>query len=310
MKIKSIFLAVLASIFLFSCTVFKAQEPKRVVFAYGKSVHMWGDHENKLICEILRDSFNLAVNGDAKAEVFDLSNAENFDALKGASAVVVFAEGEEHHPFKDKIAELKALNESGVSFAFMHYATTPFSKEGGEVLQDLTGGTYETYFSVNPSWQADFKLGDSPILNSVKEFSFYDEIYFNFRFKENAKIIPILLATPPDKVRKYRMGAHSGNKTVRSQMGRQEVIMWACENANGTRGLGSAIGHSIWALNNDNFRKVLLNSAAWLAKIDIPQNGFDSPRPDFEKVKSQITKEKRRDIDSYLKRIDENFLSK
>lgn len=283
-----------------------AAPQKRVVFAYGNSIHFWGDHENKIFCELLRDAFNSAAKGRARAETFDLMNSD-LSGLSGADAVLVFSEGEQQHPFKNKLDALKKLNDSGVSFAFFHYATTPLTKDGEEALKDIIGGTYENFYSVNPSWKADFKLGDSEILNGVPEFSFYDEIYFNFRFKDGAKIIPILKATPPDRVRKFRPGAHTGNKTVRENMGREEVVYWACENSNGTRGAGSAIGHSVWALNNDAFRTLVLNTAAWLAKMEIPQGGLKSAKPSRGEIISKIEKDLRADFKDYLKKVDENF---
>src|SRR5205814_1232596 len=82
---------------------------------------------------------------------------------------------------------------------------------------------YETGFSTNPHWKAEFKeLPDHPIARGVKPFSIQDEWYFNIRFApESKKVTPILKATPPDRVR--------GTAAAKMNPGREEIVAWAVD---------------------------------------------------------------------------------
>ncbi len=303
MKILQIFL-LFASLL---CTACASQ--KKIAFGYGKSVHYWGDHENKLMCEILTDAANKTFGDKAISEAVNLDIA-SADSLKKFDVIYVISEGENHHPFKGKANLIKSLNENGTSFAFIHYATTPTKNDNEDVIKEVTGGVYETHYSVNPTYEAKFEtFAPHPISSGVKPFTITDEIYFNIRFKENAKITHIAKIIPPNKVRKFMFGPHSGNKFVRENLGRSETIAWACENENDTRGFGLTAGHAIWLFKNPNFFKLMLNSSAWLAKIEIPENGFEAPTPSVEELEKRITKDKRPDIVHYKERWQKQMAS-
>ena len=112
----------------------------------------------------------------------------------------------------------------------LHYALDP-GKEFGPYLLDWIGGYYEQFWSVNPSWQADFKaLPGHPITRGVKPFQVSDEWYYHMRFVEGmAGVTPILSAVPPDSTRKGPDGPHSGNAEVRARLGMAEHVAWAYE---------------------------------------------------------------------------------
>lgn len=296
---------ILRTVLFFACSILCAScaSQKKIAFGYGKSIHYWGDHENKIMCEILSDAANAAFGEKASASAVNLDENAEFESLKKYDAIYVIAEGEDHHPFKGKSGLIKSLNENGTSFAFVHYSTTPTKNDNEDAIKDAIGGVYETYFSVNPTFEAKFeKFAKHPVSNGVKPFVLTDEIYFNIRFKDGANIAHIAKATPPDKVRKFMFGPHTGNKFVRENLGREETIAWACENPNGTRGFGLTAGHAVWALKNPDFFKIMLNSSAWLAKIEVPENGFEAKTPSAEEIEKKITKEKRPDIIPYKER--------
>lgn len=298
MKILQIIFLFILVIACTSCT-----SPKKIAFGYGKSVHYWGDHENKIMCEILTDVANKTFNGKAIACTVNLDEISDFNSLKKFDVIYVISEGEKLHPFKNKSELIKSLNQNGTSFAFVHYATTPTKDDNENAIKEVIGGVYETYFSVNPTFEAKFEnFAKHPISNGVKPFTIADEIYFNIRFKEDANITHIAKTIPPDKVRKFMFGPHSGNKFVRENLGRAETIAWAYKNPNGTRGFGLTAGHAIWLFKNPNFFKLMLNSSAWLAQIEIPKNGFEAETPSLEEIENKITKEKRPDIAPYKER--------
>lgn len=278
-------------------------EKKNIVFAYSDSIHFWGDHENKIFAQTLANLINLEFKDSIQASAKYLKEDSDFESLKSANAVVIISEGEKFHPFFNREELLKKLNENGISFGFLHYSLQPENKDGYDVLDKIINAHYEPYYSVNPTFDAKFeKFASHPVSNGVKPFSISDEWYFNIKFTDSPRLTHIAKVIPPDKVRKYKMGAHSGNEVVRKNIGKEETILWVCENENGTRGFGFTGGHSIFNLLNDNLRKLLLNSCVWLTKIDVPKDGVNSKSPDFSELESQITKQPRRDILEYKKR--------
>jgi hypothetical protein len=105
------------------------------------------------------------------------------------------------------------------------------------------------------------------------------------RFRDNmAGVTPILSAVPPDRTRQGKDDAHGGNPFVRADLGKavKETVLWVSENKNGTRGFGCTGAHDFVNFWQDDFRKVLLNSIVWIAKIDVPEGGVKSQRPDAE----------------------------
>ena len=159
-------------------------------------------------------------------------------------------------------------------------------------MKDWIGGYYETFWSVNPFWTADFKqLPDHPIARGVKPFAIEDEWYYHMRFIDNMEgVTPILTAVPPDSTREGPDGPHGGNPTVRAQKGRAEHVAWARVRPDGGRGFGLTGGHSHWNWANDNFRTVVLNGIAWVAKLDIPPGGVPSKTPTLEALEANQDK--------------------
>ena len=188
-----------------------------------------------------------------------------------------------------------------------HYALMFGDGEGGAqnaaILDSLIGGHYQTHWSVNPYYDAKFeKFAASDAARGVRPFEIYDEWHFNMKFSEypGQKITNLAVVVPPDKVRKRRFGPNSGNEFVRKNLGREEAIFWLCENPNSTRGFGCTGGHAVWTLAHPDFRKLVLNSIAWLAKIDIPDGGFDAKCPSLDEIAAKIKKPRRPDYEGYF----------
>jgi hypothetical protein len=49
--------------------------------------------------------------------------------------------------------------------------------------------------------------------------------------------------------------------------------MWVVERPDGGRGFGCTGGHFHWNWGHDQFRKLMLNSICWIAKVDVPSEG-------------------------------------
>ena len=177
------------------------------------------------------------------------------------------------------------------------------------VLKEWTGGYFETFWSVNPHWTAEFKdFPEHPVSNGLKPFFMNDEWYYHMRFIDDMKgVTPILTAVPPDKTRERPDGAHSGNPTVRARKGKAEHLCWVVQRGDGGRGFGFTGGHWHWSWACDSFRTVVLNGIVWTAGIDVPADGVPSKRPTLEELKANQDYEPRAnyDFERFEKLIEE-----
>jgi hypothetical protein len=158
------------------------------------------------------------------------------------------------------------LLDQGVGFINLHYAVEYPKSASGPVL-DWLGGYYETNFSTNPHWTADFKsLPEHPIARGVKPFHIIDEWYFNIRFAPESKaVVPILKATPPDEKR--------GTAEAKKFPGREEIVAWAFERPKGGRSFGFTGGHFHKNWGDENFRRLVVNAILWSAQLEVPKDG-------------------------------------
>ena len=147
-------------------------------------------------------------------------------------------------------------------------------------MDDWLGGAFEVHWSVNPEWEADFKLlPEHPVTRGVKPFKIKDEWYFHMRFREEMEgVNPILSAIPPASTTNRADGPHEGNQYVRQAVSRGEPqhVAWASYRADGGRGFGFTGGHFHRNWGNDDFRKVVLNAILWTAHMEVPPGGVQS----------------------------------
>jgi type 1 glutamine amidotransferase len=177
-------------------------------------------------------------------------------------------DGGSGHPIiqKDHREVVQKLIDAGVGFVNIHYAVE-YPKRESEAALSWLGGYYETGFSTNPHWVADFtSMPDHPITRGVRPFNIRDEWYFNIRFAPELKgVTPILKAKPPDSVR--------NNAEAKKFPGREEIVAWTFDRANGGRSFGFTGGHTHKNWGDENFRRLVVNAILWTAKVDIPKDG-------------------------------------
>ena len=248
---------------------------KKLVMVAGTPSHGPGDHEFNagtiLLEKCLKDVPKLVtakyLNGWPKDPT----------AFDNADSILLYMDGGGGHPViqRNRLAEIDQLMKRGVGLACAHYAVEVPKEKGGPDFLEWIGGYYETGYSINPHWDAEFaKLPDHPITRGVEPFTINDEWYFNIRFPESqGAITKILEATPPDNVR--------GTPAAKEHPGRSEVVAWAYDRPNGGRGFGFTGGHNHENWGNDNFRKLVLNALLWTAGMEVPEGG----------VKSSVTEE-------------------
>jgi len=247
-------------------------DPKaaKIVIVAGSRSHGPGEHEFFAGSAIL---MNLLKETPGVAPVMARDGwPKNEKIFEGAKAVVFYMDGGGGHPIlqKEHQAVVQKLIDQGVGFVNLHYAVEYPKSKSDHVLQWL-GGYYETDFSYNPHWEADFKkMPEHEITHGVKPFKIKDEWYFNIRFApESKKVTPILIATPADSVR----SSPNAPAAVKEHPGREEVVAWAFERDKGGRSFGFTGGHTHANWGDESFRRLVVNAILWSAHVEVPKDG-------------------------------------
>jgi len=254
---------------------------KRIVLIAGGPSHGAGDHEHNAGCKL----FEKCLAGIPGVEVVSHTGwPEAPDALEGASAIVIYSDGGGGHPAiqGNRLDQLAKAIAGGAGLGCVHYAVEVPKDRGGREFLGWIGGYFETDWSVNPFWVADFKqLPKHPVTRGVKPFQQRDEWYYHMRFQPDMKgVTPILSALPPASTLERPDGPHSNNPHVRrAVLENQEAqhVMWVYDRPDGGRGFGFTGGHSHSFWGNEDFRKVVLNGILWIAGVEVPPQGVDTP---------------------------------
>jgi hypothetical protein len=265
-----------ATVFL---TLSASAADKKIVLIAGKASHGPGDHEFRAGCLLLQKCLR-SVPGTS-VEVCDNGWPKENSQLDGAAAVVLYADGGGGHPYfqLDHGQVIERLAHEGVGLGFMHYAVEVPKGAASDKMWEWIGGYYEDHYSCNPMWSPSYSsFPNHPITRGVQPFSIKDEWYFNMRWSPETKgLTDILVAKPSDAVRDGPYVWPSGPYPhIQAAKGREEAMMWAFERANGGRGFGWTGGHYHKNWGDDNYRKVVLNSILWLAKVEVPSKGLET----------------------------------
>jgi len=267
---------------------------KKIVFVAGRQSHGPGAHEHRAGCMLLADHLN---RSGLPVEAVVVTNGwpEDSSVFDGASAVIIYADGGPHHPALRQLNDLKAMAAKGVGIGCIHYAVEIPKGEPGDALKELIGGYFETDWSVNPHWDGDFKIPTHEVTRGVSDFKIRDEWYYHMRFRENMEgVTPILSDLPPVETLSRPDGLHSGNPHVRAavtERKEKQHVMWAFERpkeSGGGRGFGFTGGHFHKNWQHDDHRRVVVNAAAWIAGIEIPESGVPSPTPTEEEMQANL----------------------
>ena len=237
----------------------------KIVLVAGRPSHGPGEHEFFAGCALLMKLLR------ENPGVFPVMARDGWPkdskTFEGAKAVVFFMDGGGGHPIiqSNHMAVVQKLLDQGAGFVNIHYAVE-YPKKQGQTILSWLGGYYETGYSTNPHWKADIRMPDHPITRGVGPFSIQDEWYYNIRFDPEMKgITPILKATPPDNTR--------GTPEAKKHPGREEILAWAFERANGGRSFGFTGAHFHKNWGDPNFRRVVVNAILWTAKVEVPKLG-------------------------------------
>ncbi len=264
-----------------ACALTTYAADKKIVLVAGGRSHGHGDHEHRAGC-LLFQSCLKSVPGITTV-VCSNGWPKDVSTFDGAAAIVVYSDGGGGHPFiqGDRLKVLAGLMNKGVGLGCVHYAVEVPKDRGGKEWLDWIGGYFETDWSVNPFWEADFKtFPNHPVTRGVKPFKQVDEWYYHMRFQPDMKgVTPILTALPPPDSLKRGDGPHENNPYVREAVltnKEPQVVMWTYNRPDGGRGFGFTGGHGHKFWGNESYRKVVLNAILWIAKVDVPKNGVES----------------------------------
>jgi putative membrane-bound dehydrogenase-like protein len=262
---------------------------RRIVFIAATGTHgARGNHEFLAGANYMARRIN-AVYPNAYAVVYPENHWPQ--DLTDADAIIVLLN---HAGKAASDPNIKAAVERGAGFGAIHYGVEVNKGEQGENYLNWLGGYFETFWSVNPMWDADVNIiGNHPITRGVKPFQIKDEWYYHMRFPENTKGITPLLSTvaPLNTVHfEGKPSSHGGNEEVLRAVkaGEPQHLAWAYERPNGGRGFGFTGFHVFANLAEDNFRTTLLNGVAWVAGLEIPAQGVPSKTPTKEELEAML----------------------
>ncbi|HEX8295991.1 MAG TPA: ThuA domain-containing protein [Chthoniobacteraceae bacterium] len=263
-------------------TLHAAEAKKQVLLIAGRPSHNPGEHEHNagmLLLKKCLDESGLPV----ETKVHLNATWPSAEELAKADTIVCYSDGSTGHFLlkDDRLEQLGEQIRRGVGFACLHYAVEYPLGRGGSQALDWLGGFFESKWSVNPHWQADFKeLPQHPVSNGVKPFSTNDEWYFHLRFRgdNQGKLTPILSAIPPESTMSRRDGDRSGNPTVRAEVAakKPQTVAWTYERLDTGRSFGFTGGHFHSGWGHDDQRKLVLNGILWTAKAELPADGVQS----------------------------------
>lgn len=255
----------------------EAAQPKKVVFLAGTPSHGYGAHEHLAGCRILAEAVERAAP-KISCEVYSGGWPEDESVLDDADTIVMYCDGGDGHPALKHLDTLDKHIQRGAGFVCLHYAVEVPKERGGPEFLKWLGGYFETHWSVNPHWTADFKeLPEHPITRGVKPFAANDEWYFHMRFvPEMTGVTPILTAVPPQETMLRPDDPHSGNPTVRKEVARgvPQHTAWAYNRPNGGRSFGFTGGHYHWNWGRSDILRLVSNAIVWTAGADIPPEGL------------------------------------
>ena len=184
---------------------------------------------------------------------------------------------------------IKAAVDKGAGFMAIHYGVEVNKGAAGDNYLKWMGGYFETFWSVNPHWVAKVeKIPEHETTRGVKPFAVNDEWYYHMKFVEGMKgVTPVLSALPDLKTiggENSKPSPRGGNPAVYEEVkaGKAQHLAWAYVRPDGGRGFGFTGYHRWENLTNDSFRTLLLNAAAWTAKLEVPSNGIATKTPTKE----------------------------
>jgi type 1 glutamine amidotransferase len=259
----------------------QAAPKKLVVMIAGAPSHGPGEHEHNAGVLLLKKCLDAGAPS-VQTKVHLNGEWPSKAELDKADTILIYADGGGGNlAIRDgRLAQLDAQMKRGCGLIGLHFSVEVPKDNGGPQFLNWLGGYFETDWSVNPYWTANFKqLPQHPVTNGVRPFGTDDEWYFHMRFKDGMTgITPLLSDVPPESTLNRGDGSHEGNPAVRAEVAAKtpQHLAWATQRADGGRGFGFTGGHMHKNWSNDDQRKLVLNAILWTAKAPVPRDGVPS----------------------------------
>ena len=149
-------------------------KPKKVVMIAGPRSHGPLSHEHRAGIMLLAKCLQQGASDLVSPTVVTNGFPKDVSIFNEADAVVIYSDGGGRHPALggNNLETLGKLMDKGVGFLTIHYAVEPTTNKGNKEFIKWQGGCFETHWSVNPHWIANFKkLPKHPITQGVKPLS-------------------------------------------------------------------------------------------------------------------------------------------
>jgi hypothetical protein len=288
-----------------------SDERKKVVFVAGTPSHGYGNHEHRAGCLLLARL--LDENTDhILSTVYTNGWPKDPTAFDNADAVVMFSNGGGGHMVVPHLHALHEVMKRGVGLGAIHYAVEVPKGEPGDLFLRWIGGYFETDWSVNPHWTANFEeIPCHACTRGVEPIEIYDEWYYHMRFADDQEnITPIFSALPPAESLKRSDGPHSGNPHVRAavlERKEKQHLMWTYQR--GTmpgRGFGITGAHYHWNWAHPDFRTAVLNAIVWITGTEVAEGGIRTPAVTLDDllVNQDYERPANFNLDPWLKRFE------
>jgi hypothetical protein len=185
-------------------------------------------------------------------------------------------------PDRERImTDLTAMMDHGCGLVCYHYATglgaAHVTPDGDHPLLRWMGGYFATRTPHHQSIARIFdsatiepQQGDHPALRGWKGFTIRDEPYIKNYFGKDgpAKNVTILATSmlPPEAPAR-------------------ETVAWAVSRPDGGRGVGIVMPHFFKNWQNEDLRRLILNSVVWSCRLEVPADGVKTRLPDLATFK-------------------------
>lgn len=237
----------------------------RIALIAGKKSHGPGEHEYKKAMKLLSDQL-VKQHEFIDVGVFFDGWPTDDEVLKGADCIVMYSDGadksERDHPLLmgGRMKYVKELVEKGTGLVFLHYSVIVPREKAGANLEKWIGGYFDYESGDAPNrWFSkietrEFKVHlatpEHPILRGVEPFTINEEYYFKMRFAQDRREITPIVTLDPEK------------------KDWDQVVGWASEGSNGSRGFGYTGGHFYKNFEDPNVQRLLLNAILWSARAE------------------------------------------
>lgn len=231
----------------------------KIVLIAGSNVYKPGEHEYVAGCAVLAD---LLKQTPGVAPVLALDWPKKPETLAGAKAVVMLFDGGDKHGLLtgDRMAQVQKLADDGAGLVHLHQLID-YPKELGDRARDWMGAAFEKGHSQRAHWVSEFStFAEHPVSRGVTPFKIDDGWLYKLHFVPKMRgVTPLLRTVSP--------------KATNQELNDDAIVAWLYERANGGRSFTFTGTHLHNSLAEEGYRRFLINSILWTAKIEVPKDG-------------------------------------